>query len=124
MFYSTRKQWDSTFLTTTLVLIHLQLVQNVVVELQYRNSKQTTGRFKNGKITESSGQRSIFLGWTGMPSQRKWGSVMGSGGERLASSETSEAPLVEIDATFGRLMGLADSQKVDCLLHSNSKDGL
>lgn len=57
-----------------------------------------------------------------MPSQRKLGSVVGSGGGRFASSEFTEDPLVEIDATFGRLMGLADSQKVDCLLHSNSND--
>lgn len=57
-----------------------------------------------------------------MPSQRKWNSGVGSSGGRFASNESNETPLVEIDATFGRLMGLADSQKVDCLLHHNSND--
>lgn len=55
-----------------------------------------------------------------MPSQRKWGSVAGGG--RFASSGSIEAPPVEIDATFGRLMGLTDSQKVDSRLHSDSDD--
>ena len=84
----------------------------MVVELQYKNSKQLTTGSQNGKITDNSGQRSIFVGWTGMPSQRRLGSGVGSGGGRLASGEFSEATVVEIDATFGRLIGLADKQKV------------
>lgn len=48
-----------------------------------------------------------------MPSQPRLGSVVGSGGGSLAPSEFAEAPVVEIDAAFGRLMGLADTQKVD-----------
>lgn len=59
-----------------------------------------------------------------MPSQPKWGSVKSSGGGRFVSSEPAEVPVVEIDATFARLMGLVDSQKVDCFLHSNSNDEL
>jgi hypothetical protein len=108
-----RKQWELEFLIEYAVLIYLQLVQNVVVELQHRSLKQTTGS-KNSKNTEILGQRSIFVGWTGMPSQRRLGRGMGNGGGRLASSDFVETPTVEIDATFGRLMGLADKQKVEC----------
>lgn len=56
-----------------------------------------------------------------MPSQPRLGSLVGSGGGRLAPSEFAEAPIVEIDAAFGRLVGLADKQKVNHPLHSNDK---
>ena len=59
-----------------------------------------------------------------MPSQRKGSAAAESGGGRLSFSEAVEAPAVEIDATFGRLMGLVDRQKVDCLLRCSSKDEL
>ena len=55
-----------------------------------------------------------------MPSQRKWSAAAESVAGRLNSSEAVEAPAVEIDATFGRLMGLVDRQKVYCLLRGSS----
>lgn len=108
-----RKQWELGISIEVAVLMYIQLVQNVVVEILYRSPKQTTTA-KNGKNTEILGQRSIFVGWTGMPSQRRLGRGMGNGGGRLASSNFVETATVEIDATFGRLMGLADKQKVGC----------
>jgi peroxin-1 len=80
------------------------------VEIQYRNLKQATTGMKNGKSTENSA--SIFLGWTGMPSARRLGPVVVGAGGRLASNDFEEAAVVEIDATFGRVIGLVDKQKV------------
>lgn len=49
---------------------------------------------------------------------------MGSGGGRFGSSEPAEVPIVEIDATFGRFMGLVDGQKVEYFLNCNSNEDL
>ena len=59
-----------------------------------------------------------------MPSQPKWSSATGSGGGRFASSEPAEVATVEIDAIFGRFVGLVDGQKVDCCLYCDSNEEL
>lgn len=70
------------------------VVQNVVVELSFKASPGSDG--KPGK------QQSVFLGWTGMRSQTRRASVRSE----------QEVAGVEVDATFGRLLGLKEGMKV------------
>lgn len=74
------------------------VVQNVVVELSFRQAAGSDG--KPGK------QQSMFLGWTGMRAQtrRATGPV--------SSGREPEVPGVEVDGTFGRLLGLREGMKV------------
>ncbi|KAI5286428.1 Peroxisome biosynthesis protein pex1, partial [Ascosphaera aggregata] len=80
--------------------------QNVIVEFQYRSAT-------------SSSQRSAFVGWSGMPSKRRSPGVTSRDPMRgLKSGAREEAtPIVEIDATFGNMLGLRDTQKLGLILH-------
>ena len=97
------------------------LAQNVVVELSWRqqqSSSQTQtqaqaqrerdrdGRDGKAKAQGGAVQRSVFLGWTGMGSQRKEGGLS-TGRDGGKAVET-----VEVDATFARLLGLGEGMKV------------
>ena len=73
------------------------VVQNVVVELSFRQAAGSDG--KPGK------QSSVFLGWTGMRSQTR----------RAGPRQEQEVPGVEVDGTFGRLLGLREGMKVRML---------
>ncbi|KAJ5915975.1 hypothetical protein N7454_010882 [Penicillium verhagenii] len=84
--------------------------QNVIIELQL---KSTTGKV-NGALP----QRSCFLGWTGMPSKRRLAPVVSRDGINTGyNREQQEVSTVEIDTTFGRLLGLIEGQKVGLLVH-------
>ncbi|KAI5306972.1 Peroxisome biosynthesis protein pex1 [Ascosphaera pollenicola] len=87
--------------------------QNVIVEFQYRATTSSRGE------GSSSSQRSAFAGWSGMPSKRRAPGVTSRDPMRgiKASSKEEETPIVEIDATFGNILGLSDSQKIGLLLH-------
>ena len=74
------------------------VVQNVVVELSFRQAAGSDG--KPGK------QSSVFLGWTGMRSQTR----------RAGPRQEQEVPGVEVDGTFGRLLGLREGMKVRIFL--------
>jgi hypothetical protein len=74
------------------------VVQNVVVELSFKQAAGSDG--KPGK------QQSVFLGWTGMRSQTR----------RSGPRQEQEVAAVEVDGTFGRLLGLRDGMKVRVLL--------
>ncbi|KAF1987799.1 AAA-domain-containing protein [Aulographum hederae CBS 113979] len=93
------------------------LAQNVVVELSWRQPIPPPP----GSNTPSSTPRSIFVGWTGMQSKRKVASVVGrdgiTGSRGGPTARDQDVQLVEIDATFGRLIGLNDGQKVSLNLH-------
>ncbi|OKL60887.1 hypothetical protein UA08_03872 [Talaromyces atroroseus] len=81
--------------------------QNVIVELQYRSSN-----------SQSAAQRSSYLGWTGMPSKRKLAPVVSRDGiNSNSSAREQEIPIIEIDTTFGRVLGLNEGQKVGLYLH-------
>jgi peroxin-1 len=56
-------------------------------------------------------ERSVFFGWTGMASKRKPAAVVGREG---LNSKNREQEAIEIDSTFGRLLGILDGQKVSC----------
>ncbi|KAJ5215853.1 uncharacterized protein N7498_002260 [Penicillium cinerascens] len=83
--------------------------QNVIIELQYKST--------SGKANGAPPQRSCFLGWTGMPSKRKPAPVVGRDGISSGYSREQEASSVELDTTFGRLLGLTEGQKVGLLVH-------
>ncbi|KAK4500258.1 hypothetical protein PRZ48_008447 [Zasmidium cellare] len=72
------------------------IAQNVVVELQWRGQEQQRGK--------PSTTQSAFLGWTGMQSQSK-------------RKERGDVQVVEVDATFARLLGLGEGVKVNVSLH-------
>ncbi|KAK2751899.1 Peroxisome biosynthesis protein pex1 [Onygenales sp. PD_40] len=89
--------------------------QNVIVELQYRSTSAASASQSAG----GPSQKSSYVGWTGMPSKRRLAPVVskdGISGTRGASRE-QEIPTVEIDSTFGRVLGLSDGQRVGLLLH-------
>ncbi|CAK7228423.1 Peroxisome biosynthesis protein pex1 [Sporothrix eucalyptigena] len=112
-------------LPSTLVNILLNVdtpIQNVVIELSYRAAAaprpDSTG-------PSPSVQKSIFVGWTGMPSRRKMTSLVGRdsitsnarGGGRGGSGADQEVAVIEIDATFAHTLGLHDGQKVTATIH-------
>ncbi|KAF5239249.1 hypothetical protein FAUST_5014 [Fusarium austroamericanum] len=83
--------------------------QNVIVELSYRDASSTGS---------GSQQRSIFVGWTGMPSKRRTappGTRDGLNGSR--SSRDQEVQLVELDATLAKTLGLSEGQKIMATIH-------
>lgn len=54
-------------------------------------------------------QRSVYVGWTGMASTSKPASIA----ERAGRRAKDDSGVVEIDAMFGNMLGLADGQKVE-----------
>ncbi|KAF2499179.1 AAA-domain-containing protein [Lophium mytilinum] len=93
------------------------IAQNVVLELNYRQPPPPGADAKG----TSPVQKSVFAGWTGMQSKRKLASVVGrdglSGSRGSAVSRDQDVAVVEVDATYGRLLGLVEGQKVGILLH-------
>ncbi|KAF2767434.1 AAA-domain-containing protein [Teratosphaeria nubilosa] len=94
------------------------VAQNVVVELGWRQQPDP-------KPKPPGQPRSVYLGWTGMQSQSRFlaplvgrdGRSGGGGGGGGGGGEGKEVPVVEVDATFGRLIGLAEGLKVSVSLH-------
>ena len=68
--------------------------------------------------------KSVFVGWTGMQSKRKLAPVVSregiSGTRGAPSSRDQEVPLVEVDTTFARTLGLLEGQKVSASVHVDS----
>lgn len=89
------------------------IAQNVVVELSYRVPAPAG---PDGKVKSSGPAKSIYLGWTGMQSQSKATPIVGrngiNGGKGSAGRQDQEVATVELDATYGRLLGIANGQKV------------
>ncbi|KAJ5738881.1 hypothetical protein N7493_002036 [Penicillium malachiteum] len=83
--------------------------QNVIIELQYKSP--------TGKTNGAPAERSCFLGWTGMPSKRRLAPVVSRDGIGAGYSREQEIATVELDTTFGRLLGLTEGQKVGLLVH-------
>lgn len=71
----------------------------------------------------ASNQKSIYLGWTGLPSKRKLASVVsrdGLGGSRnISGLREQDVPLVEIDPTLASTLGLEEGQKVMTTIHAD-----
>ncbi|KAK3677703.1 Peroxisome biosynthesis protein pex1 [Recurvomyces mirabilis] len=93
------------------------IAQNVVVELSYRVSG-SAGAGTDQKQKPAGTTKSLFLGWTGMQSQSRLAAPgLGRDGGRGSSKEQTTVPAVELDATFGRLLGLSEGMKVGITLH-------
>jgi len=96
------------------MLTHPKVAQNVVVELSYRQPPPPGA----SDTRNAAPSKSVFVGWTGMQSQRRLASVVGPGGLRgNVATNQQDIPAVEVDATFARLIGLTEGQKVGILLH-------
>lgn len=89
-------------------------IQNVVIELQYRSQTLSKGAVSSGG--NASFQRSVYVGWTGMPSRTRPASVVNVDRSRPGSRDL-EIQMVEIDGTFAKLLGLTEGQKVGLLVH-------
>ncbi|KAF3005703.1 Peroxisome biosynthesis protein pex1 [Curvularia kusanoi] len=97
------------------VLVNANAVaQNVVVELSYRLPPPPGA----SDARNASPQKSIFVGWTGMQSKRRLAAVVDRNGLRNSpAASQQDIAAVELDATFARLIGLAEGQKVGIQLH-------
>jgi peroxin-1 len=84
-------------------------VQNVVVEIAYKST--AGGDVAKGKAAPTT--QSVYFGWTGMQSKAKLAPVVGKDGIRSGSGRhDQEVAVVEVDATFARLLGLGEGTKV------------
>lgn len=88
-----------------------------MVELSYRPPPSPISNPPNAPPA----QRSVFVGWTGFASKRKLAPIVSrdgiSGTRGSTSNRDQEVALVEIDATFARILGLSDGQKVTASIH-------
>lgn len=89
-------------------------IQNVIIELQYRTQTLSKGSVSSGG--NASFHRSVYVGWTGMPSRTRPASVVNIDRSRPGSRDL-EVQMVEIDGTFAKLLGLSEGQKVGLLVH-------
>ena len=90
-----------------------QPAQNVVVELNYRLPASSGANGSGAAATKS-----IYVGWTGMPSKRRLAPIVGRDGISGArGGRDQEVPLVELDATLAATVGLSDGQKVTATIH-------
>ncbi|OTB03790.1 hypothetical protein M426DRAFT_59914 [Hypoxylon sp. CI-4A] len=102
-----------TSLVNLLVTINTP-VQNVIVELNYRVPPPA-----NEADGSQPSQRSLYVGWTGMPSKRKIAPIVdrnGISGSR-GSGRDQEVASIEIDATLASTLGLQDGQKIMATIH-------
>ncbi|KAL7629107.1 Peroxisome biosynthesis protein pex1 [Parahypoxylon ruwenzoriense] len=91
--------------------------QNVIVELNYRVPSFANGSHQaNGSL---SSQRSIYVGWTGMPSKRKIAPIVDRDGitSMRGSGRDQEVASVEMDATLAATLGLSDGYKAIAIIH-------
>ncbi|KAK4173645.1 putative PEX1 peroxisomal biogenesis factor 1 [Triangularia setosa] len=87
--------------------------QNVIVELTYRVPAP-----HGSGATSTSSTKSIYLGWTGMPSKRRVAPIVDRNGINSSrGGRDQEVPLVEIDATLAATVGLKDGQRVTATIH-------
>lgn len=84
--------------------------QDVVIELLVKDKAASS---KNGNAV----QQSVYVGWSGMHSTKKPASFASHPHEQGFGKTDAERGVVDIDATFGRVLGLAEGQKVGLLLH-------
>ena len=89
------------------------LTQNVVVELQWRSQTQSSGAVSSGNA--AGFQKSAYVGWTGMQSRARTSSLTAD--RRRPGSRDQDVQGLEIDATFAKLLGLSEGQKLNIMLH-------
>ena len=79
----------------------VKVVQDVIVELRSEDSA------RQGPSSKTAKPQCVYVGWTGMAST----STKGATG-KFASNRRGDVALIELDATFSRMLGLFDGQKV------------
>jgi peroxin-1 len=93
-------------------------VQNVVVEIAYKSPAAAGGgdaaaKGKAASASATTTTQSVYFGWTGMQSKAKLAPVVGKDGIRSGTGRhEQEVAVVEVDATFARLLGLGEGVKV------------
>ncbi|KAJ8608784.1 hypothetical protein MRB53_039469 [Persea americana] len=86
------------------------LLQNVIVELTFR-PPPSSGAEPRGRAAAEA--RSVYLGWTGMQSQTKLSPLTGRDSIRSSGGrQDQDVAVVELDAAFGRRLGLHEGMKV------------
>ncbi|KAJ1331051.1 peroxin-1 [Microdochium nivale] len=90
--------------------------QNVIVQLQYRVPAPSNG---TSPSSNTSVQRNIYLGWTGMPSRPKAAPLVGRDSitSGRGAGRDQEIASIEIDATLAGTLGISDSTKVMVTIH-------
>ncbi|KAK4240777.1 peroxisome biosynthesis protein PAS1 [Achaetomium macrosporum] len=89
--------------------------QNVVIELSYRVPAPAGS---GSSAAAAASTKSIYVGWTGMPSKRKVAPIVGRDGITAArGGRDQEVAVVEMDATLAATVGLKDGQKVTATIH-------
>ncbi|KAL2270186.1 hypothetical protein VTJ83DRAFT_2370 [Remersonia thermophila] len=95
--------------------------QNVIVEISYRVPAANGSPSSSSPVSPSSSSsstKSIYLGWTGMPSKRRVAPIVGRQGiSGPRGARDQELSLVELDATLAATLGLRDGQKVTVTVH-------
>ncbi|KAL8840444.1 MAG: hypothetical protein Q9170_001320 [Blastenia crenularia] len=84
--------------------------QDVIVEILI---KDATVSDKD----QRTGQRSVYVGWSGMPSTQKPTINTNYRYQSAPNSKDVRREELELDSSFGRTLGLAEGQKVGLLLH-------
>ena len=97
------------------LIFALQIAQNVIVELQYKSQTLSSTALSSGN--NAGFPRSAYLGWTGMSSRRRLAAVSGRDGYSRNGTIEQEVPTIEVDSTFGKLLGLSQGQKIGVYLH-------
>ncbi|KAK3068538.1 Peroxisome biosynthesis protein pex1 [Teratosphaeriaceae sp. CCFEE 6253] len=108
------------------------LAQNVVVELSFRLPAPVPAGAVgggDGKGKAAGVSKSVYVGWTGMQAQTRLAALVGregvaggsrgsgGGGSGGGAKHGQDVSVVEVDATFGRLVGLSEGMKVSIHLH-------
>ncbi|KAI4131335.1 MAG: hypothetical protein LQ338_001290 [Usnochroma carphineum] len=84
--------------------------QDVVVEILTKDGAIS-------KKDEKPVQRSIYVGWSGMPSVTRPAPLASRGREQGFVKASADKATVDIDATFGRMLGLTEGQQVGLFMH-------
>ncbi|ERF68021.1 hypothetical protein EPUS_06411 [Endocarpon pusillum Z07020] len=88
--------------------------QDVVIELQCRTQTLSSGT--SAREDGAGSQKSVYVGWTGMPSRRRPALGMNRNSYANGVREQEISP-IEIDDTFAGLLGLTEGQRVGIFLH-------
>lgn len=85
-----------------------------MVEINYRQPAPRTA--DNADKAPTSTPKSVFVGWTGMQSKRRLTSLVSrdgiAGSRGAAVGREQEVAVVELDATFARLLAITEGTKV------------
>lgn len=87
-----------------------------MVELSYRQPPPA-----GAADSKNAPSKSVFVGWTGMQSKRRIAPIVSrdgiTGSRGAPSARDQDIQSVEVDATFARLIGLTEGQRVGISLH-------